>query len=212
MNSSKLEILAPVARDASTCTNCALSETRTMVVFGEGNPDAPLMLVGEGPGETEDLTGRPFVGRAGALLDECLAENGITRSHVYIANVVKCRACIIENNRKRNRPPSTAEIEACKPWLLQQINIIKPVVVLCVGAPSANTLIHRNFKMKQERGRFFDVAFAQTAIATLHPAYILRQGGQAFRDARATLVGDINLARLKVIELSNRVEAGTLGG
>lgn len=210
MISDKASLLVPVAREASSCTGCGLSETRTMVVFGEGNPDSPLMLVGEGPGETEDLTGRPFVGRAGALLDECLAENGITRSHIYVANVVKCRACIAENNRKRNRPPSSAEIDACKPWLMQQIEIIRPMVILCVGAPSASTLIHKNFRMMQERGKFFEVPFAKAAIATLHPAYILRQGGQAFRDARATLVTDINLARLKVIELSRQVSAGSL--
>lgn len=189
-----------MAREATSCQRCPLSATRTSVVFGEGNPDAPLMIVGEGPGDKEDLTGRPFVGRAGALLDECLAENRLTRRHVYIANVVKCRACVIEGGRKRNRPPTPGEMEACFPWLLQQIEIIQPVVLLCLGAPSANTLIHKNFKMLQERGKFFEVPHAKYAIAALHPAYILRQAGQAFQDARATLVADIGAARRKVVE------------
>ncbi len=193
--------LARIAAEASVCTACGLSQTRTTVVFGEGNPEAPLMIVGEGPGEREDLTGRPFVGRAGALLDECLAENGITRRHVYIANVVKCRACIVENGRKRNRAPTAQEIAACHPWLQQQLELVRPLVVLCLGAPSASLLIHKNFRMTQERGKFFEVPYARYAIAALHPAYILRQGGQAFLEARRTLVQDIAAARLKVIEV-----------
>ncbi len=201
-----IQRLAEIAREASQCTRCPLAAIRTNVVFGEGNPESPLMIVGEGPGEREDLTGRPFVGRAGALLDECLAENGITRKHVYIANVVKCRACAIENGRKRNRPPSTVEVAACTPWLSQQLEIIQPMVLLCLGAPSANALIHRNFKMMQERGKFFEVPGAQCAIAALHPAYVLRQGGQAFVDARATLVQDIAAARRRVIELKKQTK------
>lgn len=193
--------LAALASEASACVRCELASSRTLVVFGEGNPESPLMIVGEGPGEREDLTGRPFVGRAGALLDECLAENRITRKHVYIANVVKCRACTSENGRKRNRPPTAAEANACRPWLTSQIEIIAPRVVLCLGSPSANALIHTNFKIMQERGKFFEVAFADYAIAALHPAYVLRQSGQAFRDLRATLVADIAAARLKVIEV-----------
>lgn len=201
MNDSLTEALSKTAREASNCRNCDLSETRTNVVFGEGNPDTPLMIVGEGPGETEDLTGRPFVGRAGALLDECLAENRITRKHVYITNVVKCRACTLEGKRKKNRPPTPGEVSACAPWLQQQLEIIKPLVVMCIGASSANALIHKNFKIMQERGRFFEVPFARAAIAALHPAYILRQHGQAYQDARATLVADIAAARQKVIEI-----------
>mgnify|MGYP002681752798 CR=1 FL=1 len=209
MADEKREALAPVAEEASACQKCPLAETRTLVVFGEGNPDSPLLIVGEGPGEREDLTGRPFVGRAGALLDECLAENRITRKHVYITNIVKCRACSSENSRKRNRPPSTAETNACRPYLDRQLEIIRPRVVLCLGSPSANALIHTNFRIMQERGRFFEVPFADYAIAALHPAYILRQGGQAFRDVRATLVADIGAARLKVVEI-RKAEAKTL--
>jgi DNA polymerase len=185
---------------ALACQKCELCETRTNVVFGEGNPDTPLVIIGEGPGENEDATGRPFVGRAGTMLDQALRENGITRRHVYIANVIKCRACITEGGRTKNRPPRTNELAACLPWLEQQLEIMKPLVILCLGAPAANTIIHRDFKMTQERGRFFETKYARYAIAALHPAYILRQDGEMFEQTRASLVADIAAARKKVIE------------
>jgi DNA polymerase len=159
------------------------------------------MIIGEGPGANEDATGRPFVGRAGQLLDQALLENGITRKHVFICNTVKCRACIIENGSVRNRPPAPAEMSACFPWLERQIEIIKPLVILCLGAPSANTIIHKDFRMTRERGQFFEVPYARYAIAALHPAYILRQGsGPEYQAARQSLVQDIHAARMKVIE------------
>ena len=123
--------LALLAQEAAGCTRCRLAETRSNVVFGEGNPTAPLVFVGEGPGQTEDATGRPFVGRAGALLDECMGAVGITRKHVYICNVLKCRACITEEGRTRNRAPQQDEMDACAPWLRQQLEIISPLVIVC---------------------------------------------------------------------------------
>lgn len=192
--------LAVVAERASLCVACDLARTRTNVVFGEGNPDAPLMLIGEGPGQNEDATGRPFVGRAGVLLDQCLRENGMTRKHVYICNVVRCRACIIEAGRVKNRPPTPDEIKACSPWLEQTIGIVQPLVILCLGAPSANTIIHKGFKMMQERGQWFESKYARHAMAALHPAYILRQQGEEYEAARRSLVADIGAARQKVIE------------
>jgi uracil-DNA glycosylase family protein len=194
-------LLQEVAERAAVCTACELAETRNKVVFGEGNPDAPLVFVGEGPGQHEDATGRPFVGRAGALLDECLAENGIKRKHVYICNILKCRACVMEAGRMKNRPPRVDEIRACAPWLDRQLSIIKPMVIVCLGAPAANTLIHPNFRMTQERGQWFTTCrYARYAMAALHPAYILRQEGEAYESARRSLVEDIGAARRKVIE------------
>jgi DNA polymerase len=170
-------------------------------VFGEGNPQSPLVIVGEGPGETEDKTGRPFVGRAGKLLDECLRECGILRKHVFITNVVRCRPTIEENGRLKNRPPRADEANTCiSLWLEPTLAAIEPLVILCLGAPSANAIIKKGFKMTQERGQFFDSKYARYAIAGLHPAYILRQQGEAFDQARASLVADIEAARLKVIE------------
>lgn len=193
--------LASLAAEASVCTACDLSAGRTHVVFGEGNPAAPLVFVGEGPGQNEDATGRPFVGRAGILLDECLRENGMTRKHVYICNVVKCRACLIEGGRVRNRPPRADEIETCFRWLEQQLAIIRPLVIVCLGGPAASTLIHRNFRMTQERGQWFDTSpFCRYVTAALHPAFVLRQEGEAYDAARRLLVADIGAARLKVIQ------------
>jgi DNA polymerase len=188
---------------ALSCERCELSETRTNVVFGEGNPDTPLVIIGEGPGEHEDATGRPFVGRAGALLDQALRENGLTRKHVYITNIIKCRACITESGRTRNRPPRISEVNACLPWLEKQLALIQPLVILCLGAPAANAIIHRDFKMTQERGNWFETRYARHAIAALHPAYILRQDGEMYEQARGSLVADIGSARRKVIESKN---------
>lgn len=194
------ERIEALKAEAMSCRNCELCERRTNVVFGEGNPVTPLVIVGEGPGANEDATGRPFVGRAGQLLDQALLENGITRKHVYICNVLKCRASIIENGSIRNRPPATTEVNACMPWLLKQLEIIKPLVILCLGAPSANLIIHKDFRMTRERGRFFSTQYAKHAIAALHPAYVLRQDAETFKTARASLVADIDAARKKVIE------------
>jgi uracil-DNA glycosylase family 4 len=182
------------------CDNCELANTRRNVVFGEGNPESPLMIIGEGPGMNEDATGRPFVGRAGALLDEALAACRIGRQHVFICNVLKCRACITENGRTRNRPPATDEIETCTPWLEKQIEIIKPLVILCLGAPSAKFVIKKDFKMTQERGIFYPTKYARYAIAALHPAYILRQAGQSYDGGKSLLISDIEAARKKVIQ------------
>lgn len=195
-------------RQAMECRNCELADMRTNVVFGEGNPETPLVIIGEGPGENEDATGRPFVGRAGKLLDEALRENHMTRKHVYICNVVKCRACIVEGRSVKNRPPRIEEISACKPWLEKQLAIIKPLVILCLGAPSANTIIHKDFKMTKERGLWFDTPYAYAATAALHPSYVLRQMSQGYPEARDLLVKDIDAARKKVIEIKRLLKAG----
>ena len=156
------------------CLACPLAERRTHVVFGEGDPDSPLVLVGEGPGEHEDKQGRPFVGRSGQLLDKALLEAGISREQVYITNTVKCRAADWSSGRPQNRPPTEEETVACRQWLVPQLALIAPKVVLCVGAPSAKNLIKKNFAITKERGQYFPSEFAKTAIATLHPSYILR--------------------------------------
>lgn len=197
----KAEQIARLAEKASVCVACDLSESRTNVVFGDGNPLSPLVLIGEGPGETEDKTGRPFVGRAGKLLDECLRECGILRKHIYITNVVRCRPTLEEGGRLKNRPPRADEAKTCiELWLDPTFSVIQPLVILCLGAPAANTIIKKGFKMMQERGRFFPTKYARHAIAGLHPAYILRQQGEAYDAARASLVADIDAARKKVIE------------
>lgn len=194
--------LAEVRSRAVVCTRCPLSQTRTNVVFGEGNPAAPLVLVGEGPGENEDATGRPFVGRAGKLLDDVLRRAGMTREHVYICNTIKCRAADMVAGRWRNRAPTGDEISACNPWLHEQLSILRPTVLVCVGAPSAGTLIRRPFPISTQRGRWFtDCTYAPWAMAILHPAYVLRQHGATFDAWVEQMVDDLNRARLKVAEV-----------
>ncbi|HMS55689.1 MAG TPA: uracil-DNA glycosylase [Fimbriimonadaceae bacterium] len=183
--------LDDLSRQASTCTACALSERRRNVVFGEGNPLSPLVLVGEGPGDQEDATGRPFVGRAGQLLDKALAENRLDRTRVYICNTVKCRACDWSTGKPVNRAPTPEEVGACRQWLIPQLELIEPLVILCIGAPSAKNLIKKDFRITAERGQFFPCDLARTALATLHPAYILRQQSASSDGGFSLLVADI---------------------
>lgn len=200
------ELLAEVEVRAKVCTSCGLAATRTNVVFGEGNPKSPLVIIGEGPGEHEDATGRPFVGRAGALLDKALREAGMSRRHVYICNIVKCRASFEQDGRLRNRPPAPEEIQACNKWLDAQLSIIRPLVVVCLGAPAASAVIQKNFKISQDRGKWFSCRWTPAAIAAFHPAYILRNAGETYNATYRTLVNDLLEARKKVIELKNSEE------
>ena len=195
---AKGRLILEMAEQAAVCPACDLSLTRTKVVFDDGNPDSPLMLIGEGPGANEDATGVPFVGRAGKLLDECLREAGMLRKHIYLTNVVKCRATLEEAGKIKNRPPRAEEVGACVPlWLEKQIAVVQPLVILCVGAPAASAIIHRNFKMTQERGQWFESKYTRYAMAALHPAYILRQEGEAYDQSKQLLVQDLIAARDK---------------
>ena len=158
---------------ASSCTSCGLSATRTQVVFGEGDPSARLLVVGEAPGAEEDRTGRPFVGRSGQLLERLLAEEaGLARSDCFIANVVKCRP-------PENRNPSTAEVAACRPWLDRQVALMTPAVVLTLGNFSSRLLLSTKEGITKLRGRSYDVEIGGrpvTLVPTLHPAAVLRGG------------------------------------
>jgi len=186
---------------AQSCTSCPLSLSRTKVVFGVGNPNSPLMLIGEGPGANEDAIGEPFVGRAGKLLDECLFEAGMKRQHVYITNIVKCRASTVEQGRIKNRVPTTDEIDTCVPaWLEKQIAVMAPLVILCIGSPAANTVIHKNFKILAERGKFQESRYCRNSIAALHPAYILRQEGETYLKNRQMLVDDLRSAKERALQ------------
>jgi len=205
MGTSIEQQMQELKEKASVCTDCQLSETRTQVVFGEGNPQAQLVLVGEGPGEQEDKSGRPFVGRAGRLLDEVLEKAQLQRQDLWISNVLKCRACIIEEGRARNRPPRADEVKACRKWLDAELDLLKPSVIVCIGAPAANLLIHRNFKMTEERGQWFtDSLYAPSVMAVLHPAYILRQHGETHKEMRQLLIDDLIEAKKRAAEGQER--------
>lgn len=186
--------LEELRQSASGCLACPLASRRTNVVFGEGNPASPLVLIGEGPGEQEDRQGRPFVGRSGQLLDKAIAEAGLERAQLYITNTVKCRAADWSTGKPQNRPPTEEETIACRQWLVPQLGLLAPKVILCIGAPSAKNLIKRNFAITKERGLYFPCEFAKTAIATLHPSYILRQMNMGGDGGYSLLVGDIRRA------------------
>lgn len=149
------------------CTKCDLCEGRTNLVFGVGKKDADIMLIGEGPGENEDLQGQPFVGRSAQLLDKFLASVDLSRDkNVYIANMVKCRP-------PKNRDPKPEEQDMCINWLREQFKIIKPKIIVCVGRISAQKLIDKNFKVTQQHGEFIDKN-GTLFMGTYHPAAILR--------------------------------------
>jgi DNA polymerase len=194
MMSTQFDALREIALKAAACTACPLSERRRNVVFGEGNSASPLALVGEGPGDQEDATGRPFVGRAGQVLDRALLDNGLDREDVYICNVVKCRACDWRGGKPFNRAPTEQESGACRQWLEAQIALIQPRVILCIGSPSANALIRKGFQITKERGKPFNSVLGPKAVATLHPAYILRQQGARSDGGYSLLVADIAMA------------------
>lgn len=144
------------------------------VVFGEGNLDARLMLIGEAPGAEEDRVGRPFVGVSGRLLDEELSLAGLSRRHIYITSPVKCRPIVLRNGKIYNRAPRPSEIKAWQDLLMRQIEVIGPSAILCLGSISANLLIHPRFRLIEERGRWFDGVTGIRTMATFHPAYIHR--------------------------------------
>ncbi len=160
------ETLKQIENDLGDCRRCRLSAGRKTIVFGEGNERAALVFVGEGPGADEDEQGRPFVGRAGQLLNRMIQFIGMKRSEVYICNIVKCRP-------PENRTPERDEIETCSPFLLRQIEVIQPRLVCCLGAPAVRTLLGLKEGILKIRGQFFDYGAAK-ALATVHPAYILR--------------------------------------
>ncbi len=163
-----------LAERALICTQCGLAETRTNVVFGVGAQSARLMIVGEAPGKNEDLQGEPFVGAAGHLLDELLAGIDITRPEVYIANVLKCRP-------PANRDPRPDEIEACKPYLQNQIRMIGPEVVMTLGNFATKLLLRTETGITRLRGQRYDWWLGATLIPTFHPAAALR-GGEKVKD------------------------------
>ena len=196
----KRTAIATLCAEAQNCVCCTLSRTRTRVVFGVGNAASPLMLIGEGPGANEDAQGEPFVGLAGKLLDECLYQAGMKREHIYLTNILKCRAAVEERGRLANRPPTMEELDACVPrWLRKQMAVIQPRVICCIGGPAAKVVINPNFSVMRDRGKFFECSYASHAIAVLHPAFILRQEGDEYNRLRRYLIEDLVAAKERAI-------------
>jgi len=171
-------------REAShDCRACDLYKHGTQTVFGEGPSRAEVMLVGEQPGDAEDLAGHPFVGPAGRLLDKALEEAGIDRSRVYVTNVVKHFKWEPRGKRRIHAKPNGAEIAACRPWLETEIALVKPRILVALGATAAQALLGKSFKVTQHRGRFVDSSLAPRVTATVHPSSILRAADDESRHA-----------------------------
>lgn len=163
--------LIVLQNEVSTCTKCDLSKTRTQTVFSRGNSLAKLMIIGEAPGQDEDLQGKPFVGKSGQLLDKALSDLGLdVEKDIYVCNIIKCRP-------PANRTPTEDESNSCFGYLESQINIIKPVVLVALGATAMNNLINTNLGITKNRGSFFKTCYG-LVMPIYHPSYILRGGGQ----------------------------------
>ena len=184
-----------VREAALRCRGCELWENATQTVFGEGDVGSLMMLVGEQPGDKEDLAGQPFVGPAGRVLDEALFEAGIDRRLVYVTNAVKHFRWRRQGRRRLHQKPSTRHIAACRPWLAKEIEIIRPKVVVCLGATAAQALLGPQFKVTRERGKVFERPGLPALSATVHPSSILRSPDETSRhSAMSSFVADLAAA------------------
>ncbi len=190
--------------EAATCTNCELHEGATQTVFGEGSPGAWLMLVGEQPGDQEDRKGEPFVGPAGRLLDEALAEAGIDRAEVYVTNAVKHFRFERHGNRRLHKAPAVGHVRACRPWLDEELRVVAPTVVTTLGATAAKALLGNDFRITKERGKPRTWNDLQL-VPTIHPSAILRTPPADRDAAMAGLVADL----MTVSDLRTRTTART---
>jgi DNA polymerase len=167
--------LDELREEAADCRACPLWKTGTQTVFGEGKARATVMFVGEQPGDQEDKAGRPFVGPAGRLLDDALAAAGIDRDAAYVTNAVKHFKWEARGKRRIHAKPSWSEVAACRPWLDGELAVVKPAVLVCLGATAAQALLGRRFRVTKERGTWVESDLAEHVTATIHPSAILRQ-------------------------------------
>jgi len=177
---------------AQECRACELYKLGTQAVLGEGPRQAAALFIGEQPGDQEDLAGRPFVGPAGRVLDEALAEVGIPRKEVFVTNAVKHFKWEPRGKRRIHQKPTLGEVKACRPWLETELALVKPQGIVCLGATAAQSLLGPQFRITRDRGRFFDSEWASWITATLHPSAILRMPDREKREeARALFLGDL---------------------
>ena len=183
-------------REAATrCTACPLHETGTQTVFGEGLKRARLMLIGEQPGDREDIEGHPFVGPAGKVLDQALEEARIERGDAYVTNVVKHFKWKPRGKRRIHQTPRAEEIKACAPWLESELEVVDPDVLVCLGATAVKAVIGSKARVMKDHGEFLESRLGRTAVPTLHPSAILRADPDDREDAMAMLVGDLSRVR-----------------
>ncbi len=187
--------LHALAKAAGTCLGCDLHRDATQTVFGEGPRHAKMVLVGEQPGDREDVEGHPFVGPAGNLLNEALTAIGVHRDSIYITNVVKHFKFTMRGKRRLHQKPAVSEITACRPWLEAELDLIKPSVLVCLGATAAQAIMGRDFRITQRRGETIETDWCPRTLATWHPAAILRMADPVRRDQmKAQLISDLRQA------------------
>jgi DNA polymerase len=190
--------LAELARAAEVCEACDLYKDATQTVFGEGPEHAPLMCIGEQPGDREDRAGRPFVGPAGRVLDEALEAAGIDRREVYVTNVVKHFKWERSGKVRLHKKPNAAEVRACRPWWEAEIAAVRPSIVCCLGATAAQTLLGRSFRVSRQRGTFFPFDEGRVAVATIHPSAVLRARSGEREEMFEGLVADLRLVAARL--------------
>jgi DNA polymerase len=187
--------LTALREAAEHCKGCDLYLDATQTVFGEGPKSAQVVMVGETPGDQEDIEGRPFVGPAGRLLDEAIVEAGLQRNDVYITNAVKHFRWEPRGKRRLHKKPSARQIQACRPWLEAEMTVVKPEVVVCLGATSAQALLGADFRISRQRGEFLVSPWAEWTLATHHPSAVLRAPEKQDRvRMRGELIDDLHLA------------------
>ncbi len=188
--------LSSLRRAAQDCRACPLWERGTQTVFGEGPAQAEILLVGEQPGNEEDLSGRPFVGPAGRLLDRALQAAGIDRRTVYVTNAVKHFKWVAQGKRRIHQKPAPGEVRACAPWLEAELRVVRPRAVVCLGATAAQALLGRGFRVTARRGELLATAYAPLAMATVHPSSILRAPDDESRRAElGRFVADLQILK-----------------
>jgi uracil-DNA glycosylase family protein len=180
---------------AAGCTACPLHANATQTVFGEGLKRARLMLIGEQPGDREDIEGHPFVGPAGRILDEALDKAGIERADAYVTNVVKHFKWTPKGKRRIHQAPRAEEIKACAPWLEAELDVVDPELMVCLGATAVRAVIGSKARVMKDHGELWESKLGRTAMPTLHPSAILRADPEDRDDAMAMLVGDLGVAR-----------------
>jgi uracil-DNA glycosylase family protein len=186
----------PSLREAAAgCKACPLHETGTQTVFGEGLKRARLMLIGEQPGDREDIEGHPFVGPAGRILDQALEQAKIERGDAYVTNVVKHFKWTPKGKRRIHQAPKAEEIKACAPWLEAELDVVDPEVMVCLGATAVRAVIGSKARVMKDHGEFLESKLGRTAMPTLHPSAILRADPEDRDDAMALLVGDLRKVR-----------------
>jgi uracil-DNA glycosylase family protein len=175
-------ILSEVRGASRECTACHLYKRATQTVFGEGPKDAAIMLVGEQPGDYEDVAGKPFVGPAGKIMDRALEEAGIDRSHVYVTNAVKHFKWEPRGKRRIHKKPNSREIAACRPWLEAEMRLVKPQLVVCLGSTAGQAFFGPSFRVTRERGKVLSSKLAPKVVATVYPSSLLRQPDEESRE------------------------------